>query len=286
MCVACDSVTASCVLIFRRLDDGARLAITPTMTDSRARSNLVSITVHAALIAFLLTISNEAAKPPRQTQLTVIPLTEPVLKASPKAIGGGGGARAALPATAGKLPKIAPRQFVPPTIQAVNFTPKLVIEPSVEGPSDLKIDSTLAGIGDPLSIFDTGSAGMGGPLGIVNGRGTGVGNKSGAAAGEGDGTTGKVFRAGNGVSGPILIHRVEPEFSDEARRAKFSGTVLIHADIDQSGHPRNLRLARSLGLGLDEKALEAVSQWLFKPGIRDGKAVTVSAMIEVKFALL
>jgi periplasmic protein TonB len=286
MCVACDRAGAACVLIFRCLHDGARFAIAQTMTDSRARSNLVSITVHAALIAFLLTISNEAAKPTRQTQLTVVPLTAPVLRTSPKAIGGGSGARSPLPATAGKLPKIAPRQFVPPTIQAVNFTPKLAIEPAIEGPPDLKIDSTLAGIGDPLSAFDNGSAGMGGPLGIGNGRGTGVGNKSGAAAGEGDRSTGKALRAGNGVSGPVLIHRVEPEFSDEARRAKFSGTVLIHADIDQSGHPRNLRLARSLGLGLDEKALEAVSQWLFKPGMRDGKAVTVSAMIEVKFALL
>jgi TonB family protein len=85
---------------------------------------------------------------------------------------------------------------------------------------------------------------------------------------------------------PVLLHSVEPEFSEEARRAKYTGTVMLRADIDEKGHPRNLRVMHSLGMGLDEKAMDAVIQWLFKPGTKEGKAVAVSAVIEVSFHLL
>lgn len=127
---------------------------------------------------------------------------------------------------------------------------------------------------------------MGGPLGIGNGRGTGAGNGAGASSGDGNQGSGTVYRAGNGVTAPILIHRVEPEFSEEARKSKCSGTVVIRAEIDPNGRPRNLRLSRGLGQGLDEKALDAVSQWVFRPGTREGKPVAVSALIEVTFHLL
>lgn len=256
------------------------------MTDLRARSNIVSLTVHAALIALLLTISNEVSKPSSQPQLVVTPLTAPVLKIqTTRATGGGGGEHATLPATAGHPPKIALKQFVPPTVQ-VNPNPKLVIEPTIEGPPDLRVDNSLQNIGDPLSGFNNGNGGIGGPFGVGNGTGKGIGDKSGNSVGDGDGSTGKVYTAGKGVTAPVLIHSVDPEFSDEARRAKLSGIVLIHAEIDPTGHARNLRLARSLGLGLDEKAMEAVRQWLFRPGTKDGKAVTVSALITVQFQLL
>jgi len=79
---------------------------------------------------------------------------------------------------------------------------------------------------------------------------------------------------------------VEPEFSDEARRAKYSGVVSLRADIDAAGHPRNIRVVHSLGMGLDEKAVQAVTQWVFRPGTKDGKPVAVSALIEVGFHLL
>jgi TonB family protein len=120
------------------------------------------------------------------------------------------------------------------------------------------------------------SAGTGGPLGIGNGRGTAIG----------DGLTGTVYRPGNGVTAPVLIHSVEPEFSEEARKAKYSGIVKLHADIDASGHPRNIRVVQSLGMGLDEQAVSAVALWLFRPGTKDGKPVAVSALVEVSFHLL
>jgi TonB family protein len=158
------------------------------------------------------------------------------------------------------------------------------MEPTIEGPPDL--DKVSPNIGDPLSLFTGNSLGTGGPLGIGNSHGTGIGDRTGPGAGAGDQPFGPIYRGGPGLVMPVLIHRVEPEFSEEARKSKYSGTVLIRAVIDRNGRPRDLKIAKSLGMGLDEKALEAVSQWLFKPGTKEGKPVAVSAMIEVIFHLL
>ena len=78
----------------------------------------------------------------------------------------------------------------------------------------------------------------------------------------------------------------EPEYSEEARKAKYQGTVTLYVEVDPSGRATNIRVLHSLGLGLDEKAMDAVKQWKFKPGMKDGKPVTVQASIEVNFRLL
>jgi len=82
------------------------------------------------------------------------------------------------------------------------------------------------------------------------------------------------------------MSKVEPEYSEEARRAKWQGTVVLSVIVDELGRPRNIRVFHSLGLGLDQKAVDAVSQWRFKPGRKDGKPVPVIATIEVNFRLL
>jgi TonB family protein len=94
-----------------------------------------------------------------------------------------------------------------------------------------------------------------------------------------------IYRVGNGVSFPIVLNTAEAEFSDEARRAKFQGVCIISVIIDTEGKPRNLHVARKLGMGLDEKAMEAVSQWRFKPAMKDGVPVPVGMNIEVSFQL-
>jgi TonB family protein len=258
------------------------------MRSSRFRSAAVSITIHTGAIALVLLVSNRfAAQSPVAGRTLAVPLIAPYVPKMPSlnAVGGGGGAHQSAPATAGHLPKIAPRQFVPPTLEIASARPKLAMDMSIEAP-DAMPDRQLPNLGDPLARLLSGSGGTGGPLGIGNAKGTGVGNRRGPGAGEGDDITGPVYRAGNGVTGPVLIHSVEPEFSEDARRAKYTGTVTLRADIDEKGHPRNLRLVRRLGMGLDEKAMEAVIQWLFRPGTKDGKAVAVSALIEVSFHLL
>jgi protein TonB len=254
------------------------------MTDSRSRSTLISLTAHAGGIALLLLLSKQVAPTIPAATLQVLHLSDPPQVNAPAAAAGGGGMHARAAASAGDPPKTAPRQFVPPAVAIVNPEPKLAMEMSIQGPPEL--DKSIGQLGDPLSQFSGSSSGTGGPLGIGNGRGTGAGNGSGDSSGDGNQDAETVYRAGNGVTAPILIHRVEPEFSEEARKSKYSGTVVIRAEIDSKGHPRNLHLSRRLGQGLDEKALDAVSQWLFRPGTKNGRPVTVSALIEVMFHLL
>jgi TonB family protein len=82
------------------------------------------------------------------------------------------------------------------------------------------------------------------------------------------------------------LTKVEPEYSEEARKAKFQGVVVLYVEVDASGRATNMRVIHGLGLGLDEKAMEAVKQWRFRPGMKDGKPVRVAAQIEVSFRLL
>jgi TonB family protein len=95
-----------------------------------------------------------------------------------------------------------------------------------------------------------------------------------------------VLRAGGDVSRPQLIKKVEPQYTEEARAAKYQGVVVLYVTIEPDGTADNFRVVKSLGLGLDEKAIEAVQQWQFKPGMKNGVAVPVAATIEVNFKLL
>jgi periplasmic protein TonB len=201
--------------------------------------------------------------------------------------GGGGGDRSPLPASKGKLPKPAPRQFVPPAAVINNPTPKLAMDPSILAPSDDNLPNINMPNGDPLSKFRSTSNGTGSGGGIGSGQGGGGSGTGGSVeAGVGGGIGGDIFKAGNGVSKPELIHKVEPEYSEEARKAKFQGVVVLYVVVDQNGNAVAPRVVKGLGLGLDEKALEAVIQWKFKPGYKDGRPVAVAATVEVNFRLL
>jgi TonB family protein len=98
------------------------------------------------------------------------------------------------------------------------------------------------------------------------------------------GTSGP-FRIGGGVTAPFVSSRIEPRYSDEARLAGLSGTVILHLVVSEGGKARDIVVGHSLGMGLDERAIEAVSQWKFKPGTKDGKAVPVFATVEVRFGM-
>ncbi len=95
-----------------------------------------------------------------------------------------------------------------------------------------------------------------------------------------------VSRAGGGVTNPAPIYRPEPMYSEEARKSKLQGAVLLTLVVDATGHATNIRVIKPLGLGLDEKAIEAVKAWRFKPGMKDGQPVAIQAQIEVTFRLL
>jgi periplasmic protein TonB len=203
--------------------------------------------------------------------------------------GGGGGNRNPLPASKGRLPRAALKQFTPPSAEVLNANPKLTMEPTIIAPPDVQLPNVnMAQYGDPLGKIGPPSngPGSGGGIGSGSGGGVGSGRGGGYGPGEGGGVGGGVFRVGGGVSAPSLLYKVEPEYSEEARKAKYQGTVVLYIEVDPSGKARNMRVIKSLGLGLDEKATEAVSKWKFRPGYKNGKPVTVQATIEVNFRLL
>ena len=203
--------------------------------------------------------------------------------------GGSGGDRSLLEATRGKLPKLALKQFTPPAAVVANLNPKLSMDPTLIGSPDLQLpDVNMDRFGDPLKRLGPPSNGPGCCGGIGSGHGTGVGDGKGVGYGPGmeGGVGGNVYSLGGGVTAPSLLTKVEPEYSEEARKARHQGVVLLYVEVDPDGRAQNIRVVHSLGLGLDEKAIAAVKQWRFVPGKKDGRAVTVAATIEVYFRLL
>jgi len=262
------------------------------------RSGAMSIGLHVATVALLFTVFSSRAVQQAVQNHIITPVFTPDLapfqpKLAPKKDtmqgGGGGGDRSPLPASKGRLPKQSLRQFTPPMAVANNPNPKLLMEPSILVPPDVPLPNNNMNVwGDPLAKIGPPSNGPGSGGGIGSGSGGGVGSGKGGGfgPGEGGGVGGGVFRVGGGVTAPQLVYKVEPEYSEEARKAKYQGTVVLYVEVDSSGRARNLRVIRSLGLGLDEKAIEAVNKWKFRPGYKDGKPVTVAATIEVNFRLL
>jgi TonB family protein len=262
----------------------------------KKKSWAMSTGFQVAAVATVLFLSTNKAV--QQKVKDFVPLIAPIDLAPPPIApqkkdvmqgGGGGGDRSPLPAAKGRLPKFALKQFTPPMQVVQNLNPKLTMDPTLIGPPDLKLPNVnMDQYGDPLAKIGPPSNGPGSGGGIGSGRGGGIGSGTGGGLGpgEGGGVGGGVYRVGGGVTAPALLYKVEPEYSEEARKAKYQGTVLLYVQVDPSGKAVNMRVLHSLGLGLDEKAMEAVKKWKFKPGMKDGKAVTVEAQIEVNFRLL
>lgn len=259
------------------------------------RAGITSLAIHAGVIAFLFLLGlNPTIQKVVKEQVSLIaPDLSPYKPAPPKknAMGGGGGGgdRSPTPPSKGRLPKLAMKQFVPPAAVVHNPDPKLVMEPTLVIQPDANIPKLdMAQYGDPLAKSGIPSNGPGSGAGIGTGSGGGVGPGRGAGFGPGSGGNfgGGAYRIGGGVSAPSVIYKVEPEYSEEARKAKFQGTVVLFVVVDEHGNPTALRVIRPLGLGLDQKAIDAVQKWKFRPGMKDGKAVPVQATIEVNFRLL
>jgi periplasmic protein TonB len=198
---------------------------------------------------------------------------------------GGGGTHDKFAASKGALPKLTLEdQLTPPQAVPVNLDPKLPEPPSVMALSDVKLPQ-LAQLGDPLSaVQGPVSNGPGSRGGIGSGCCGGVGPGKGPGFGPYD--EGNVFRPGRGgVTQPRPIYDPDPDYSDAARKARYQGSVLLWLVVGPEGRPHNIRIQRSLGMGLDEKALAAVSTWRFQPATLDGQPVAVEVNVEVSFRL-
>lgn len=258
-----------------------------------------SVGVHVLIVALIFLTSSAVPLLTSKGQsidlvldFDISPYVVDLMKAPPgkkSGGGGGGGQNTPLPASWGKLPRFSMQQLAPPTPVIKNLDPKLSVEPTVivqdyaQAPQiDMKI------FGDPFGRVGPPAAGAGIGGGIGTGRGTGVGSGRGAGVGPGSGggIGGGVFRIGGGVSAPRLTYKVEPEYSEEARKAKYQGTVVLAIEVWPDGKAHNIRVIRSLGLGLDQKAIDAVQKWRFVPGKKDRVPVKVRANVEVNFRLL
>jgi periplasmic protein TonB len=261
---------------------------------TQKKSFVMSTALQLAVVALVFTAftSKTVQMQVRNVATLVMPVDlgpARVAKPKPSSGGGGGGDRSPLPASKGRLPKPAPRQFVPPSAVVNNMAPKFTIEASILAPPDVSLPSvSLANYGDPLGKIGPPSNGTGSGGGIGSGKGGGVGSGSGGGVGEGEGggIGGGVYRVVSGASQPIPIVRPDPEYADEARKARLQGTVGVELVVDETGRPRFIKIVQSLGLGLDEEAVKAAAKWRFKPAMKDGKPVAVSAHLDFSFHLL
>jgi len=203
--------------------------------------------------------------------------------------GGGGGDRSPTPASKGAVPKFAKTQLAPPMAVIPNLHPQLQVEPTLLGPPELKLPAMASNMpwGDPQGVLGPRSNGPGFGGGIGSGEGTGIGSGHGGGLGPGDyaGTGGGAYSVGGNVSAPIPIYKPEPAYSEEARKAKYQGTVVLWIIVDAVGNVTDCRVVKPLGLGLDEKAVETVRTWKFKPAMMNGHPVPVRVMVEVSFRL-
>jgi TonB family protein len=251
------------------------------------------VIVAGTLAALLFWVSvHVKALPPKPATTEVVDL-KPYTPIAPKMRdvmggGGGGGDRDLVQVSKGHLPKLAKTQITPPQILR-NDHPKLAVEPTIVMPQNIPLpNANMPNLGLPTSSNVTlASNGVGSGAGMGSGKngGLGSGNGGGYGPGSGGGTGGGVYHVGGGVSAPSVIYSVDPEYSDEARRAKYTGIVMVSLIVDAQGVPQHVHVVRQLGMGLDEKAVEAVRQYKFKPAIYQGKAVPVEVNIEVNFQI-
>jgi periplasmic protein TonB len=265
-----------------------------TMFGSPKRSALLSGLIHAALIVAILAVT----KVPRDVivrvhDALVLPIDVTNYRATAPhktSAGGGGGTRDNSPASYGQLPQFKRRPFVMPEIRITNETPILPMEPALVGDPNIKVAVLNLPIGLPNGVRGPASNGEGSGGGAGNGKDGGFGDGKGPGAGPGDGPGGGVgydgSRTGGSVVAPVLLWKIDPEYSEDARKAKVQGTVFLRIEVDASGHTSNISVRQGMGLGLDQKAMDAVSRWKFRPGTVNGKPVPMIAFVDVSFRLL
>jgi len=253
-------------------------------------STSLNVAILLALLFFgVKKIIDEKAK----VAVTPIDISDMNLKAPKMANnaggGGGGGNQSIVDPIKGKLPPKMKDPETPPNPPVDQ--PKLAAQPAIDVQQNIQLpDNPLMqniGVKNSANVsLYTGGQGSGGGMGTGRGGGMGSGNGNGFGPGEGGNTGGGLYKIGGGVSAPVPLNSVEAEFSDEARRAKYQGVCLISLIVDVHGDPQNPRVVRALGMGLDEKALEAVRKYKFKPALKDGKTpVPVMITVEVNFRL-
>ena len=264
------------------------------MDEKRSKASpIIAVVAHVVVIALILwtfiAVKKVVAKKNQLLTNIDVPQYMPIAPKGPQmGGGGGGGSHDILQAPKGKLPKFEEQPIVPPMV-IKNDKPKLAMDPSIMMPKDIQLpNNNLPNLGDPrTSVVGPASNGSGSGAGMGTGSGGGIGSGkgNGYGPGEGGGYGGGLYHVGGGVSAPQLVFAPDPEFSDEARRAKYQGVCVVSLIVDAQGLPQRVQVVRHLGMGLDEKAVEAVKQYKFKPATQQGKPVPVDVNIELNFRI-
>jgi protein TonB len=265
----------------------------PMAVKRNPASSMVSFVLHAGVFAlivwFIFQARNHIVPTPKVevTPIVVPPFIPPVTLPAPQTMGGGGGGgfHQVVEANKGHLPPVEKTPIDPPALQVDH--PKLAVAPAMVMPQKIKIaDNSMPNLGMTQStqvVMKSQGSGSGSGFGQGAGGGIGAGDGGGLGSGSVGGYGGGVMAVGGGVTAPVVIHKVEPEFTDEARRVKYQGVASVGLIVDAQGNPQGVHVVHPLGMGLDQKAVEAVRQYKFKPAMFKGQAVPVQMVIEVDF---
>ena len=267
------TTSPSNLLMFSSLDRTAGRRMSPQSVGVAVLLNV------AALLLLMVQVKTHALTMPPVSIAMMEELVPPPAPPKLQAMGGGGGHPDAAPVSKGNPPKFATEQLNPPKAHPLE-EPKIRIDSTVDVDPNVKMAKT-----DLLNLGMPNSPNVGTSLGNGRGTGLGAGNGSGIGPGAGGNMGGGIRRVGGGVAAPIVLFAPEPEFSEEARKAKASGNVLVYLQVDTNGRPMHVRVLRGIGLGLDEKAVEAVSHYKFKPAMENGHPVAVEMQVEVNFQI-
>ncbi len=260
---------------------------------------IASLFWHAAFVLFAILLvrsSNQtvSGQPvlPMQPPNGIIWLAQP----GPGGGGGGGGNKMKDPPRKAELPgkdkltvpvaKPAPT-LEPPRVAKVEPNPveQLVIPAKELAASKDSLPGAIEGPPGPPTLSQ--GSGSGGGAGTGTGSGIGPGSGPGLGPGSGGGTGGGVYRLGSGVTTPVLLREVRPQYTSDAMRAKIQGTVLVECVVKSDGTVGDVQVVRSLDstFGLDQEAVKAARQWRFRPGTLRGEPVPVTITIELTFTL-
>jgi protein TonB len=241
----------------------------------------VSIIVHTLILGALIYAATHASQMVKSVNQVSEKLDYIFLAKPAPGPGGGGGGRPKDPEPPRKVEIVAAKPVALQPVPKPVDVPAPVVSVPVQTPQAVV---TLPGA---LTQIDTNiGTGAGG-----GGRGTGIGTGTGSGVGEGTGGGfgGGVYQSGNGVTSPLLIKEVKPNYTGDAMRAKLQGVVEMEAVVlaDGSVDPNRIKITRSLDstFGLDQQAIIAVRQWRFRPGTYKGQPVPVLVNVELTFTL-
>jgi TonB family protein len=251
------------------------------------RLSALSFAIHALVVALILWFTFQMHR------VQVLPLSSiskqtvqpiympPIARPAPTIEHGGGGA-----------PRVVVKQTsvpLPQHVQKLNVSSRDVLQqphPMPTPPPSFQHISANSSLPSNLlamaGSFDTPHVAMASQAsGTAVGMGQGIGG--GIGAGSSGGLGGGIMSVGGGVSAPVLVHSVQPQLSDQARQARYAGVVAIQLIVDANGNPENMHIVHHLGMGLDQKAIEAVRQYKFKPAMYQGHPVAVRMVVDVSF---